>query len=703
MPRFESQDRVPSGMPLGGLGAGKIELLPNGLFNGFTFLNNWSQPIEGNGAFPGILGYHLGVSAETRGKRKACLLQTVPVAGAALTKKIVYEGIFPKVSLAYDLASLGLEASLEAFSPWIPGDVKHSSLPCAFFTFRVRNTTKHPVRAGFLFMGRNICGEWNVGRRNRIVEEADRVHLEFSTAAKDPRTGSLRFGFDKKGWKISFMESWNGVKRNFYFDRKDLRLDAWDRFRSEGRLNDSKPRVTVEGENHELMGAVCAHRTLRAGQEASFYFIAAWHFASNREGHRYGTWFKDAALTGRYAVSRRAQLQRSVDRLHEIVFSMPFPGWFNDALLANLTPFFASSWYVRDGRFVFYEAPKICPLMGTVDVGFYGSIPLAYFFPKLEMSQIEQFARVQRPDGYIPHDLGKNRIDLASNGTTYFLWKDLNPKFVLMAYRDFLWSGDRAFLRRLYPSIKRAMQWSFGTDTDGNGLPDNEGADQTFDLWDVRGTHAYTSGIFLAALLAAERSARQVNDARFTAECRERFLRGRFSFEKELWNGKCFGDPCSLSQLNGQWYADLLGLGTIADPLKIRRALAYILKANARHSRYGLVNSVHTNGRLDTSNKHSRNIWSGMNHAFLCLCLTQGFALNDLLKPARRLWDNVTREQKNPWNQPDMLDSKSGRYVFGDFYYRNMALWSIPIAHAMTDPKTARALSALCSMGRAAR
>lgn len=245
----------------------------------------------------------------------------------------------------------------------------------------------------------------------------------------------------------------------------------------------------------------------------------------------------------------------------------------------------------------------------------------------------------------------------------------------------------------MYPSVKKALEWSLRTDTDGNGLPDNEGADQTFDLWDFQGTHAYTSGIFLAALLACQKMAGVLEDKDFARSCRSYFLKGSYSFEKELWNGEYFGPTCALSQLNGQWVADLLGLGLIAQKAKIKKALASIFKHNSRHSRYGFVNSVTAGGRLDRSNNHSKNIWCGMNYAFAGLCLTQGFPLNKVLKPVAQIWDNVTRVQKNPWNQPDMIDSESGKFLFGDSYYRNMAIWSIPIARALSDKKTATTLS----------
>ncbi|MGH7197747.1 MAG: GH116 family glycosyl hydrolase [Candidatus Omnitrophota bacterium] len=702
MPVYRTRDRVVMGAPLGGVGAGKLEILPNGLLNAFTFQNNWSHPIAGNGDYPGILGYHFGISAQPAGgKKKAVLLQTVPVGNIPRVRNITYESRFPRVTLTYEEPSLGLDVSLEVSSPWIPSDLKHSSLPCVYFTLKVKNNRSTPQDVGFIFIGRNTCGDWCVGRRNRVEEGPGSVDLEFfneDRSKSDPLQGSLRFSFSKGGWKTSFLESWNAVTKNFSFHAGNISLLGWDTFVKEGRLPNRADGHVVQGENQELCGAVAATQTIPPRGERIFRFIASWYFPHHRLGHRYENWFGSAAEAARYGAARREGIEKKIRAVQRAVGSLPFPDWFNDALLTNLAPFFASTWYARDGRFACYEAPVICPLMGTLDVGFYGSIPVSYFFPEWEISQITQFAEAQRPDGYIPHDLGKNRLDLPSNGTTFYQWKDLNPKFILMTYRDALWSGNKAFLRRLYPHVKRALAWTVGARLGSNGLPEHEGADQTFDLWAFHGPNPYTSGIFLAALLAGEKMGRLMGDPSFAGECRDRFRKSSQSFEKEFWNGKYFGGVCSLSQLNGQWYADLLGLGPIADRRKIRAALGAILKRNSRPSAFGMVNSVLPDGRLDRSNRHSRNIWPGMNYAFISLCVMEGFPLNNLLKQARKLWHNVTHVQRSPWNQPDMVNSATGKYVFGDYYYRNMAIWAIPIALAMKDKKTAAIMRSLRSL-----
>ncbi|MBI4431992.1 MAG: hypothetical protein HY592_00715 [Candidatus Omnitrophica bacterium] len=683
MPIYTSKDKARGGVPLGGIGAGKFEILPSGVFNAFTTANNWSEPIRGNGDYPGVLGYHLGIFAKDKNSSQAYLLQTAPILDIPLIREIDYSGTFPKATLSYRDNRLPIDVELEVFSSFVPGDVKVSSLPAAFFRARVKNRSNNPVEAAVLFMGRNLSGRWCVGRKNKITEDRNALHLEFSNndpTSYDPKQGAFRCSFLKKGWDLSFIESWNAVTKNFTFDSKHISLKAWEEFAQTGKLSGPPGCGPAEGENRELCGAVAAGATLAPAQVKELRFTAAWFSPHHRPfGHRYNVWFKKAGDVSGFILPKEKDFRRKTEAFQKSVQALPFPDWFNDALLNSLSPFFASSWFVRDGRFAFYEAPEICPLMGTLDVGFYGSIPLAWFFPELERAQILQFAHAQRKDGYIPHDLGNNRIDLASDGTTFYRWKDLSSKFALMAYRDFLWSNDHSLLKTLFPHVERAMAWLASTDKDGNGLPDNEGADQTFDLWDFRGTNAYTAGLYLAALLACERMALKLGRRERARFYRETFGRGRVSFERELWNGRSFGEPILLSQLNGQWYADLLGLGSIADETKIQTALHTILSKQSGLSRVGLVNSVTSRGEIDHSNRHSENVWMGMNYAFVSLAAMRGVPLKDLLQPLKGIWDNSVQMQKSPWNQPDMIDAQSGNHLFGDFYYRNMAIWSIPI------------------------
>src|SRR3989338_3963691 len=110
MPVYTSKDKCGGGVPLGGIGAGKLEILPNGLLNAFSFQNNWSEPLTGDEVYPGILGFHFGVRAEFihKGRKvsQAVLLQTEKIQNIPIVKNIRYDGKFPKATLFYDTKDL---------------------------------------------------------------------------------------------------------------------------------------------------------------------------------------------------------------------------------------------------------------------------------------------------------------------------------------------------------------------------------------------------------------------------------------------------------------------------------------------------------------------------------------------------------------------------------------------------------------------
>jgi len=129
------------------------------------------------------------------------------------------------------------------------------------------------------------------------------------------------------------------------------------------------------------------------------------------------------------------------------------------------------------------------PYYETLDVRFYGSLPLVKFWPDIDKQVMRDFAdtvpkdlrdrmvwiwksihsgqatfRERKTKGAVPHDMGVPTEDpffqvnqfswQDTNG-----WKDLNSKFVLMIYRDYVLTGskDKEFLRYTWPAIQEAL------------------------------------------------------------------------------------------------------------------------------------------------------------------------------------------------------------------------------------------------------
>lgn len=722
MPQYTSEQNVRSGVPLGGLGAGKLEIMPCGLLDRFTFLNNAQQPMASADS-KGIPGFHFGLFVKDRQKKHAKLLQAEPMPDREAVSGIRYEGAYPFAYLTYEDADLPVRCQLEAWSPLVPGDEKNSGVPSAFFRFKVTNLTAHPVRVALAGVARNIIGAWCVGRFNQIVETPAGLHACFynkKTQSQDPAAGEMVLSVVKNSrWEFSYLGEWNMQARPFAFDKTSVNLnEAWTALSHDGVLPNTSTEKVVASESCELGAAISAATDLKGKTHATVTFVLSWHFPNHGEGRMYEAWWRTALDVAGFSVDKQAELYEKTRDWVRRLESLKIDAWLKDALLNNLYPLVSGSLWTKKGRFGFFEASQACPLLGTLDVHFYGSLPLAYLFPALETRYMIQFAEVQRAQGYVPHDLGRGRSDLPSNSTNGLFWKDLNAKFILLCYRDFLLTKDETFLKKVYPFVKKAFYWLASTDKNKDFLPDHEGADQTFDLWAFYGASAYAGGLFLASLLALEKIAGLLQDEPMQKEARQWFKKAQTSFEEKLWHKKYYlaynnakehlsekqlnhhvksqkvSVACMAAQLTGQWVANLLGLGYIVSPERIKKALAMMLEFNAQASSFGAANGVLPTGEIDRSNAQSQNCWYGVTYTLAALAYDEGFQ-KEALALAKKAWDNASMNTLDPWNQPDTYSSLDGRRVFGDHYMRNMVIWSLLSSIARKDKSVAAFLEAL--------
>src|SRR5882724_654712 len=100
-----------SGVPLGGMGAGYLELRPDGKFHDAVLRNNWSKPAPPAGC---------GLTF-TAGHETAALLSTSAVTPETLNPTPSYFGHFPIADLNFDRpTSTPISVWLRAYSPFEP-------------------------------------------------------------------------------------------------------------------------------------------------------------------------------------------------------------------------------------------------------------------------------------------------------------------------------------------------------------------------------------------------------------------------------------------------------------------------------------------------------------------------------------------------------------------------------------------------------
>jgi hypothetical protein len=169
---------------------------------------------------------------------------------------------------------------------------------------------------------------------------------------------------------------------------------------------------------------------------------------------------------------------------------------------------------------------------------------------------------------------------------------DAQAGSILRSLREHQMSADDAFLRRVWPGVKRATQWLIAQDGNGDGIL--EGAQHNTLDTDWYGPVAWLSGLYLAALQAAAVMADERKDRAFAQKCRDILQRGQKKLVAELFDGEYFynkvdprrpdtvnsGTGCEIDQVLGQSWAFQVGLPRVLPEKETRTALRSLWRYN---------------------------------------------------------------------------------------------------------------------------
>ncbi len=176
------------------------------------------------------------------------------------------------------------------------------------------------------------------------------------------------------------------------------------------------------------------------------------------------------------------------------------------------------------------------PFFNSLDVYFYGSFALLYLLPELDGHTMKYFADavlaedlrlrryweyVSRPFAVLPanskyegfravrgavvHDLG-SPFDIkpdAYNWHNVKEWKDLAPKFVLMVYRHYKYTGNKDVLAYCWQAVSESIAYLENMIHEGEYIPLTNGTDDTFDNLSSYGISVYSASLWIAGLRAA--------------------------------------------------------------------------------------------------------------------------------------------------------------------------------------------------------
>lgn len=655
----------------------------------------------------------------------------------------------------------------EQFSPIWGGSYQESSYPVAIFEWSVHNPTEKEITISIMFTWQNSVGwftnaiksptvkvrddgspeyeyrsKWgdSTGNLNQWIQDNFRVGCQFDRIRMDeqPQEGEGQ-------WAIASIT--NPSLEVFYHSRWNAKgdgSDVWDYFAMNGSLPDYEDETPAEP-GEQIAGAIAIRFRVKPGKIKKIPFILAWDFPVTEfaEGinyyRRYTDFFgrngRNAWAIVRTALKHHDMWQNRIkDWQKPILDNDNLPQWLKMALFNELyllteggTLWTAATEDDPVGQFAVLECMDY-RWYESLDVRLYGSFPLIMMWPRLDKSIMEAFSRaiptedateriigynqaqaVRKVRGATPHDLGAPNEHPweKSNYTSYQdcnLWKDLGCDFVLLVYRDYLFTGglDQDFLWECWDSVVETLHYVKSFDIDGDGIPENSGApDQTFDDWRLQGISAYCGGLWIAALEAAiaigktlianppmnpnlqpDNYPQGIEEA--IAVFQQWLSQARSLYHKTLWNGEYYrldsesgSDVVMADQLCGQFYAQLLGLPDVVEHKYVRSALEKVYDAcylKFHDGKFGIANGVKPDGKpVKENDTHPLEVWTGINYGIVAFMILNGMK-EEGLKVAETVVKQVY-ENGLQFRTPEAITA-AGTFR-ASHYLRAMAIWAI--------------------------
>lgn len=281
--------RWASGVPMGGIGCGAVEIGTDGSIGNITFMNNFDKP---TGWLQG--GFFAIAINDSKTKKISAYLMRMKseneFQNVSNISDVKFKGLFPGVSLEYGIEP-PLKITLNAFSSLIPNDIRNSSLPVVFYDFCVENQCDRDIEIKILFAMPNMIGfggstlkipyiqtEWDEFDANTQsgceFDKYTGVLYSHSRQYNDRRMNSVGeyfIGSEKLVGLIS-------VEKIIDFGSETSLLSFWDDFKNWRSL---KSKYTYEF-GQRPSAAIALSVKISAKKKVNIPFYLAWRFPTLR-------------------------------------------------------------------------------------------------------------------------------------------------------------------------------------------------------------------------------------------------------------------------------------------------------------------------------------------------------------------------------------------------------------------------------------
>lgn len=686
-----TDERLPSGVPLGGIGTGKVELLTNGTFGNLTLNNNWDHPL------PDLPGSFFAVRATRGGKTTARVLALKSPYGLPTVGGVRYQGTYPKAQVRFTDDDLPVDVALTAFSPLVPQNLKDSGLPVALFTFTLTNPGGAPVDTSLAFSWENVLGcggsgksAWKDRTGNvQAIHAADgKVGLTFSSSQKHegPRGNSMgdyALIGEAEGGRTTALSYWNAAGTGEEF---------WNSFSGATLFGDKPvPKVGAEGSVHPA-GALAVSVSVPAQGSTQVQFVLGWntpHFVTadgTDHGHAYSKTFPDAWAAANYASQYRETLLSGTTEWQDLVLKSSLPVWLKGKLLNDAFPLTANTLLDKDGKFSTLEASSDgSGSVGALDQWLLSRTLLASFYPQLDRDELKLYTDTQSAGGEPRRLLGTLEAGYGAAGSPAGAtgWPDVACNYILATYRQYRWTGDADAMKAAYPAVQKAFAWLKSRDADGDGIP--EGG-STWDYQHYPGTFSYTASLYLASLRAGEAMARANLDKKTEDELRERYKEARATAMAQLWNGRYFTkylNPVTADRstnlfagaLAGEWAGEQLGLADQYDPAVVDTGLRSLLDVLPPSGSFASPNEIRADGTAEP--RLSDLSWGGHLETYIGALGIARNRADSGLALVKRVHDVQSGPGRGPWDGALGYSAASGTRQGSGAHISTLASWNV--------------------------
>ncbi len=638
-------------------------------------------------------------------------------------KKAAFDARFPFGAVYLTDDEWPVEVGLMGWSPFEPGDADNASLPVAALEYRFTNRAGQRQEAVFSFNSKNFMAIGGNPQAVRPVEggfilwcgsPAERPWEEgaFSATVSDPAV-KVNHAWFRGGWFDPLTMAWRDVARGACFEAPPPANGAFS------------PGATL-----------FVPFQLAPGKSKTIVVRLAWYVGQTDPNMRQGKdpagaappqnfrpWyagrFEGIGEVTAYWREHYDELRRKTHRFSDCFYDSTLPPEVLEAVGANLS-ILKSPTVLRqaDGRLWGWEGCNDyggCCSGSCTHVWNYAQA-LAHLFPGLERTLREtEFGSSQNEAG---HQTFRSALPIRPVEHDFHAAADGQLGGIMKVCRDWRISGDTAWLRALWPRVKRSLDYCIETwDPRHEGLVE-EPHHNTYDI-EFWGPDGMCTSFYLGALKAAVTMGRALGDEiplysqlleAGTRAAQSKLFDGEYFVQRIQWKGLRAQDPtkaqssgapealamleqegpkyqygvgCLSDGVLGSWLALVCGVGQVLDAAMVashlRAVHRYNLKqdlsdfADPQRPSYAcgaegglLLCTWPKGGQLSLPFPYSNEVWTGIEYQAASHMMRMGLA-DEGLEVVRTCRDRYDGRVRNPFDE----------YECGHWYARAMSSYAL--------------------------